>query len=166
MGRVGHKLGIQFVISVGDNFYQAGLKGPHDPKFKNSFSKVYTARSLQTQWFAGTTAVPKTEVLIRSIVAFEGAFVSIFCAVVCTIVAQIDSFQPRGDAVLGNHDYLGDTLLQIGDALTQKDSRWFCQRSYQLKYSLCGPSHQGNLRPLLPQFTSEASPSRVLVRSP
>lgn len=57
MGRVGHKLGIQFVISVGDNFYQAGLKGPHDPKFKNSFSKVYTARSLQTQWFAGRLKV-------------------------------------------------------------------------------------------------------------
>lgn len=45
--------------------------------------------------------------------------------------------------VLGNHDYLGDTLLQIGDALTQKDSRWFCQRSYELKYSLCGHSHKG-----------------------
>lgn len=47
--------------------------------------------------------------------------------------------------MLGNHDYLGDTLLQIGDTLTLKDKRWFCQRSYQLKYSLCGPSHQGNL---------------------
>ncbi|XP_073389588.1 purple acid phosphatase 8 isoform X2 [Physcomitrium patens] len=86
MGRVGHHLGIDFVISVGDNFYQAGLKGPHDAKFDNS-SEVYTARSLQTQWFA----------------------------------------------VLGNHDYLGDTLLQIGDLLTQKDKRWFCQRSFQLK---------------------------------
>ena len=53
MGRVGQHLGINFVISVGDNFYQAGLKGPHDPKFKNSFTKVYTARSLQTQWFSG-----------------------------------------------------------------------------------------------------------------
>lgn len=98
MGRVGHHLGIDFVISVGDNFYQAGLKGPHDAKFDNS-SEVYTARSLQTQWFA----------------------------------------------VLGNHDYLGDTLLQIGDLLTQKDKRWFCQRSFQLKYSLCDPSHPGNL---------------------
>lgn len=55
MGRVGRQLRINFVVSVGDNFYQAGLKGPHDTKFKNSFSKVYTARSLQTQWFAGTT---------------------------------------------------------------------------------------------------------------
>lgn len=112
MGRVGHKLRIQFVISVGDNFYQAGLTGPHDPKFKNSFSKVYTARSLQTQWFA----------------------------------------------VLGNHDYLGDTLLQIGDALTQKDSRWFCQRSYELKYSLCGHSHKGRCAKYVEFFFIDTTP--------
>lgn len=53
MGRVGQQLGIEFVISVGDNFYQHGLTGPLDPKFAKSFSDVYTADSLQTQWFAG-----------------------------------------------------------------------------------------------------------------
>jgi len=47
-------------------------------------------------------------------------------------------------AVLGNHDYLGDTLLQIGDTLTLKDKRWYCQRSYQVKYSVCSSSHKGN----------------------
>lgn len=112
MGRVGRHLGIEFVISVGDNFYQAGLKGPKDPKFKNSFSKVYTAQSLQTQWFA----------------------------------------------VLGNHDYLGDTLLQIGDALTLKDKRWFCQRSYQLKYSLCGSPHTGHCGKFVEFFFIDTTP--------
>lgn len=53
MGRVAQQLGIEFVISVGDNFYQHGLTGPLDPKFAKSFSDVYTADSLQTQWFAG-----------------------------------------------------------------------------------------------------------------
>lgn len=53
MGRVGQQLGIEFVISVGDNFYQHGLTGPLDPKFATSFSNIYTADSLQTQWFAG-----------------------------------------------------------------------------------------------------------------
>jgi hypothetical protein len=57
---------------------------------------------------------------------------------------QLTSKLPRGNAVLGNHDYLGDTLVQIGDALTLKDSRWFCQRSFQLKHSLCAPSQKGN----------------------
>jgi tartrate-resistant acid phosphatase type 5 len=47
-------------------------------------------------------------------------------------------------AVLGNHDYLGDALLQIGDGLTLKDKRWFCDRSYQLKFPLCGSSKNGN----------------------
>jgi len=112
MGRVGRHLGIQFVISVGDNFYQAGLKGPKDPKFVNSFSKVYTAQSLQTQWFA----------------------------------------------VLGNHDYLGDTLLQIGDTLTLKDKRWYCQRSYQVKYSLCGSSHKGRCKRFVEFFFIDTTP--------
>lgn len=65
--------------------------------------------------------------------------------IVVTILAIDDLFKFRPIAVLGNHDYLGDTLLQIGDLLTQKDKRWFCQRSFQLKYSLCDPSHPGNL---------------------
>jgi len=97
MGRVGQQLGIEFVISVGDNFYQHGLTGPRDPKFAKSFSDIYTADSLQTQWFA----------------------------------------------VLGNHDYLGDTLSQLGPHLPQRDERWFCQRSYQLQQSLCAPAYKG-----------------------
>ncbi|KAG0592478.1 hypothetical protein KC19_1G255300 [Ceratodon purpureus] len=112
MGRVGRHLGINFVVSVGDNFYQAGLTGPHDPKFKNSFTKVYTARSLQTQWFS----------------------------------------------VLGNHDYLGDTLVQIGDALTKQDSRWFCQRSFQLKHSLCAPSDKGHCAKFVEFFFIDTTP--------
>lgn len=112
MGRVGRQLKINFVVSVGDNFYQAGLKGPNDPKFQNSFSKVYTARSLQTPWYS----------------------------------------------VLGNHDYLGDTLLQIGDALTKKDNRWFCDRSYLLKHNLCGPSHTGHCHKFVEFFFIDTTP--------
>ncbi|KAG0561180.1 hypothetical protein KC19_9G043300 [Ceratodon purpureus] len=112
MGKVGRHLGIKFVISVGDNFYQAGLKGPQDPKFKNSFSKVYTAESLQTQWLA----------------------------------------------VLGNHDYLGDALLQIGDGLTRKDKRWFCDRFYQLKYPLCGSHNLGHCEKFVELFFIDTTP--------
>eukprot|EP00850_Spirogloea_muscicola_P007529 SM000038S14342 [mRNA] locus=s38:376991:380032:- [translate_table: standard] len=52
MGIVADKLGIQFVISTGDNFYERGLKSLHDPLFKESFSDIYTASSLQTLWYA------------------------------------------------------------------------------------------------------------------
>ncbi|KAL8042730.1 hypothetical protein ABFS82_09G074000 [Erythranthe guttata] len=51
MGEIGKKLGIDFVISTGDNFYYTGLKGVNDPMFKKSFTNIYTAKSLQIPWY-------------------------------------------------------------------------------------------------------------------
>lgn len=53
MGRVADKLNIDFVVSTGDNFYDDGLTGIHDPAFQYSFSNIYTANSLQNQWYNG-----------------------------------------------------------------------------------------------------------------
>lgn len=53
MGEVGDDLGIDFVVSVGDNFYETGLKGVDDPAFTTSFTNVYNASSLQTTWYTG-----------------------------------------------------------------------------------------------------------------
>ncbi|XP_057446832.1 purple acid phosphatase 17-like isoform X1 [Lotus japonicus] len=52
MGKVGEKLDINFVISTGDNFYDNGLINEHDTAFEESFTKVYTAKSLQKQWYS------------------------------------------------------------------------------------------------------------------
>uniref|UniRef100_A0A5B7BPZ1 Purple acid phosphatase n=1 Tax=Davidia involucrata TaxID=16924 RepID=A0A5B7BPZ1_DAVIN len=52
MGRIGGKLNIDFVISTGDNFYDNGLKGEDDSAFEDSFTKIYTANSLQRQWYS------------------------------------------------------------------------------------------------------------------
>ncbi|KAE8690529.1 Purple acid phosphatase 8 [Hibiscus syriacus] len=52
MGKIGEKLDIDFVVSSGDNFYDNGLNGPHDPAFEQSFTNIYTANSLQKQWFS------------------------------------------------------------------------------------------------------------------
>ncbi|PON35200.1 Acid phosphatase, type [Parasponia andersonii] len=52
MGIVGEKLDIDFVISTGDNFYENGLTGVDDPAFQESFSNIYTAPSLQKQWYS------------------------------------------------------------------------------------------------------------------
>ncbi|KAH9300054.1 hypothetical protein KI387_011637 [Taxus chinensis] len=57
MGKIGGKLQIDFVISTGDNFYQNGLNGTDDPSFQQSFSQIYTAKSLQKQWYAETALV-------------------------------------------------------------------------------------------------------------
>lgn len=51
MGIVGEKLDIDFVISTGDNFYDHGLTGVEDPAFQESFTNIYTAPSLQKQWY-------------------------------------------------------------------------------------------------------------------
>ena len=64
MGRIGEKLDIDFVISTGDNFYDNGLKGINDPKFEESFTKVYTAKSLQKQWYSGESSSFKLKQLV------------------------------------------------------------------------------------------------------
>ncbi|KAG0470522.1 hypothetical protein HPP92_017222 [Vanilla planifolia] len=52
MGKIGEELNIDFVVSVGDNFYESGLTDVEDKSFEDSFTKIYTARSLQTQWYS------------------------------------------------------------------------------------------------------------------
>lgn len=53
MGVIGEELDIDFVISTGDNFYEDGLTGIDDPNFYESFTNIYTAPSLQKQWYSG-----------------------------------------------------------------------------------------------------------------
>ena len=53
MGLVGEQLDIDFVISTGDNFYEDGLTGVNDAAFYESFVDIYTAPSLQKQWYNG-----------------------------------------------------------------------------------------------------------------
>ncbi|KAK9118033.1 hypothetical protein Scep_016126 [Stephania cephalantha] len=51
MGRIGEKLDIDFIVSTGDNFYDKGLTSEHDSAFEESFTNIYTAKSLQKQWY-------------------------------------------------------------------------------------------------------------------
>jgi tartrate-resistant acid phosphatase type 5 len=41
----------KFVISVGDNFYPQGVVSEHDPLWNFSFENIYTAHSLQCDWY-------------------------------------------------------------------------------------------------------------------
>uniref|UniRef100_A0A6N2KAZ2 Purple acid phosphatase n=1 Tax=Salix viminalis TaxID=40686 RepID=A0A6N2KAZ2_SALVM len=52
MGRIGEKLDVDFVVSTGDNFYDDGLTGEQDKAFEESFTQIYTAKSLQKQWYS------------------------------------------------------------------------------------------------------------------
>lgn len=52
MGNVGEKMNVDFIVSTGDNFYDSGLIDEEDPAFYDSFTNVYTALSLQKQWYS------------------------------------------------------------------------------------------------------------------
>lgn len=53
MGKIGDKLNIDFIVSTGDNFYEDGLLSINDHAFDKSFTQIYTAKSLQKQWYSG-----------------------------------------------------------------------------------------------------------------
>lgn len=52
MGVVAKNIDAQFVLAVGDNFYEDGVVSVDDPQWQTSFEKVYTAESLQVPWYA------------------------------------------------------------------------------------------------------------------
>ncbi len=51
MGEAAAAIGARFVISVGDNFYEDGVTGVADPKWRTSFEDVYAAPGLQVPWW-------------------------------------------------------------------------------------------------------------------
>ncbi|TDH21583.1 acid phosphatase [Segetibacter sp. 3557_3] len=51
LGKTAAETGAQFIISTGDNFYPSGVISEHDPLFKYSYEDIYTAFSLQWDWY-------------------------------------------------------------------------------------------------------------------
>jgi len=51
MGKAAISLGSRCVISVGDNFYEDGVKSTSDPQWRSSFEEIYSAPSLQVPWY-------------------------------------------------------------------------------------------------------------------
>jgi len=51
MGQWGADHPNNFVISCGDNFYPSGVVSENDPLFHYSFENIYTAHSLQCDWY-------------------------------------------------------------------------------------------------------------------
>ena len=51
MGKTAAEIKSQFTISTGDNFYPSGVVSEFDPLFRYSFEDIYTAFSLQWDWY-------------------------------------------------------------------------------------------------------------------
>jgi len=41
----------EWLLSIGDNFYDDGVSGVDDPQFKDKFENTFTAKSLQVPWY-------------------------------------------------------------------------------------------------------------------
>jgi predicted phosphodiesterase len=52
MDETAHHLGIEFIISVGDNFYSNGVASVEDPMWQTSFEQVYHGANLFENWYA------------------------------------------------------------------------------------------------------------------
>ncbi len=50
MAATAQTMNTKFIISVGDNFYEDGVKSVNDPQWQSSFENVYAAPSLQVPW--------------------------------------------------------------------------------------------------------------------
>ncbi|KAI3455115.1 hypothetical protein Pfo_011778 [Paulownia fortunei] len=142
MGEVGAKLGIDFVVSTGDNFYKDGLTGVKDPAFTESFTKIYTARSLQKPWYAvlgnhdyhGNAEAQLSPLLrkrdrrwncYRSYIVRAG-FLHIFFVDTSPFVtkyfAKVNKFNWKG--VLPRDRYLSNLLKELKTALKTSNATW------------------------------------------
>ncbi|UIJ46285.1 tartrate-resistant acid phosphatase type 5 family protein [Sphingomonas cannabina] len=52
MAETAMEIGAEFVLTVGDNFYENGVTGVDDPHWQGSFEDIYHATSLQVPWYA------------------------------------------------------------------------------------------------------------------
>lgn len=51
MGKTAAAEGSSFVLALGDNFYSEGVQSVDDPRFNETFERVFTADSLQVPWY-------------------------------------------------------------------------------------------------------------------
>ncbi|PWA64444.1 purple acid phosphatase 17 [Artemisia annua] len=143
MGNVGEKLNVDFIVSTGDNFYDCGLVDEDDPAFYDSFTNVYTALSLQKQWYSvlgnhdyrGNALAQLSPVLtqrdnkwlcMRSFILNAGNVQLLF---VDTTPFQDKYFHETDQeydwrGVLPREEYLATLLKDVDVALKESSAKW------------------------------------------
>ncbi|RDX60961.1 Purple acid phosphatase 8, partial [Mucuna pruriens] len=165
MGIVGEKLNIDFVISTGDNFYEDGLKGVHDPAFYESFMGMYTAPSLQKTWYTvlgnhdyrGDVEAQLSPILrhkdsrwfcLRSFI-LVGEIVEFFFVDTTPFVNEYftDPGQHTYDweGVLPRLPYISKLLKDVNSALAQSRAKWKMVVGH---HTINSAGHHGNTQEL------------------
>ncbi|XP_062172221.1 purple acid phosphatase 3-like isoform X2 [Alnus glutinosa] len=144
MGIIGEKMDIDFVISTGDNFYDDGLKDVDDPAFDDSFTKIYTAPSLQKQWYnvlgnhdyRGDVLAQLSPILRK----VDSRWVCLRSFIVSAEIVEfffvdttpfVDKYftEPKGDVydwrgILPRKHYLSNLLKDLDLALKESTAKW------------------------------------------
>ncbi|KAL6186961.1 hypothetical protein ACLB2K_043078 [Fragaria x ananassa] len=164
MGLVANKENIDIVFSSGDNFYDDGLKGVDDPAFKESFSNIYNAQSLQKPyWFSvlgnhdyrGDVLAQLNPVLkgidsrwfcYRSFHIGYADFLEIFSVDTTPFVDDYFTnpkehvYDWRG--VLPREDYLSNVLKDLDNALKNSSAKWKIVIGH---HTIRSAGHHGNI---------------------
>ncbi|GMH03935.1 hypothetical protein Nepgr_005774 [Nepenthes gracilis] len=144
MGRIGENLDVDFIISTGDNFYDDGLMGEHDTAFEESFTKIYTAMSLQRQWYSvlgnhdyrGDVEAQLSPVLRK----IDSRWLCLRSFIVNAEIAEIffvdttpfvDMYfnDPEGHTydwrgISSRKDYIGNLLMDLETVLRESTANW------------------------------------------
>ncbi|XVF85547.1 hypothetical protein PTKIN_Ptkin17bG0126000 [Pterospermum kingtungense] len=146
MGIVGEKLDTDFLISTGDNFYDNGLSGVDDPAFHESFTDIYTAPSLQKQWYnvlgnhdyRGNVEAQLSPILtkmdsrwlcLRSFILNAGHDMAEFFFVDTTPFVTKYFTDPEDHvydwkAILPRKKYIKNLLMEVESALRESTAKW------------------------------------------
>ncbi|XP_051147643.1 purple acid phosphatase 17-like [Andrographis paniculata] len=169
MGKIAEDLDIDFVVSTGDNFYDNGLHGEDDPNFLDSFSNVYTSRSLHKQWYSVLgnhdyrgNAVAQLSSYLRKI---DSRWLCLRSFVVNTEIAELffvdttpmveEYFTNPGDhtydwrGVLPVKSYVANLLQDVETALKESKAKWRIVIGHHAIRSI---SHHGDTRELVDQL--------------
>ncbi|KAL8218502.1 hypothetical protein R6Q57_021906 [Mikania cordata] len=168
MGKIGEKLAVDFIVSTGDNFYEDGLYDEEDSLFDESFTQVYTATSLQKQWYSvlgnhdyrGNVLAQLSPVLtqkdskwlcLRSFVVNSGIVEFFF---IDTTPFQDKYFTEKEHnydwrGVIPREEYLSNVLKEVDMALEESSARWKIVIGHHTIFS--AGSH-GNTQELIDQL--------------
>ncbi|EOY01292.1 hypothetical protein QUC31_013859 [Theobroma cacao] len=167
MGIIGEKLDVDFIISTGDNFYDNGLKGVDDPAFHESFTDIYTAPSLQKQWYSvlgnhdyrGNVEAQLSPILtkmdsrwlcLRSFILNAGPEMAEFFFVDTTPFVRRYFIDPEDHVydwkgVLPRKNYLKNLLMELDSALRESKAKWKIVVGH---HTIKSAGHHGNTHEL------------------
>ncbi|WOG83611.1 hypothetical protein DCAR_0102788 [Daucus carota subsp. sativus] len=166
MGKIAEKLDIDFIISTGDNFYDDGLTDENDPAFEESFSNIYTARSLQKPWYtvlgnhdyrgnalaqlSPTLTHKDSRWFCQKSYILNAGFAEFFF--VDTTPFQTKYFTHPKDhvydwrGVLPRHKYISTLLKDLDVALRESTARWKIVVGH---HTIKSAGHHGNTQELV-----------------